>query len=223
VSEPRHMERLVLLEAALYSAGRPVDFDRLKTVIKTKSSKVVRKLIRELSGKYEARGSAMEVKALPEERAVMRLRSQYSKMVKRLTNRPLLTTGPLKTLSYIAFHQPVEQIKVVDSRGNHVYAHIRMMEEMGLITREKSNGRGYVIETTPYFSDYFGFGHDPLKSKIALRQMFSTMKIHKIDNGNGGSYEDDEPSHAGIDDGYVSKAEGELPKHIVDLLSDSDS
>jgi segregation and condensation protein B len=223
LNEQRHTARLILLEAALYSAGRPVDFNRLKTVIRTKSSKVVRKLIQELSEKYEARGSAMEVKALPEERAVMRLRSDYSNMVKRFTNRPLLTTGPLKTLSYIAFHQPVEQVKVVDSRGNHVYAHIRMMEEMGLITRERPNGRGYVIETTPYFSDYFGFGHDPLKSKIALRQMFSTMKIHKMDNGNGGRYEDGEPSHSDMDDEYASKAEGEMPKHIVDLPSDSDS
>jgi segregation and condensation protein B len=211
----------MLLEAALYSAGRPVDFDRLKTVIRTKSSKVVRKLIQELSEKYEARGSAMEVKALPEERAVMRLRSEYSIMVKSFTNRPLLTTGPLKTLSYIAFHQPVEQIKVVDSRGNHVYAHIRMMEEMGLITRDKPDGRGYVIATTPYFSDYFGFGHDPLKSKIALRQMFSTMKIHKMDNGNGGSYKEEESPSPDVDDGYASKAEGELPKHIADLPPDS--
>ena len=54
---------------------------------------------------------------------------------------------------------------------------------MGLITRERLNNRRFMVETTPYFADYFGFGQSPLKTKIQLRQMFSTMKIHKMDNG----------------------------------------
>ena len=45
------------------------------------------------------------------------------------------------------------------------------------------DNRGFMIETTRYFSEYFGFGYDPLKSKIQLRQMFNSLKIHKMDNG----------------------------------------
>jgi segregation and condensation protein B len=184
MSNPRDAERLAKLEAALYSAGRPVDMESLKQVVGTKSDKVIRKLIGELSDRYRARRSALEIKSLPGERAVMRLNEEYDKRVKRFTNRPLLTSGPLKTLSYVAYHQPVSQIQVVADRGTHVYSYLRMMEEMGLITRERPNGQGYVIETTPYFADYFGLSHGPLKTKVQLRQMFSTMKIHKMDNGN---------------------------------------
>ena len=187
MSNHRDMERLAMLEAALYAAGRPVDLESLKLVVGTRSDKVVLRLVEELSLRYEARRSALEVKTIPGERAVMRLKDVFERSVKRFTNRPLLTSGPLKTLSYIAYHQPVEQIKVVADRGTHVYSHLKMMEEMGLITRERLNGRGYIIETTPYFSDYFGFGHDPYKSKIQLRQMFSTMRIHKMENGDEGS------------------------------------
>jgi segregation and condensation protein B len=191
MNEARYLIRLATLEAALYSAGRPVDIESLKLVAKTKSTKVVLKLLKELSLRYQARRSALEVKVLPESRAVMRLKEEYDNTVKRFTNRPLLSVGPLKTLSYIAYHQPVEQVKVAADRGSHVYSHLRQMEEMGLITREKLSGKGYIIETTPYFSEYFGFGQDPMATKIQLRQMFSTIKIHKMDNGNGGSIESD--------------------------------
>jgi segregation and condensation protein B len=185
MNNQRKTERLSIIEAALYASGRPIDMESLKLAVRTRSNKVIWKLVWELAKRYELRGSALEVKALPGNRAVMRLKPKYSMMVKKFTNKPLLTSGPLKTLSYIAYHQPVEQIKVVADRGNHAYAHLKMMEEMGLITRERLNGRGYIIETTAYFSEYFGFGQDPMKSKLQLRQMFSTMKIHKLDNGNG--------------------------------------
>jgi segregation and condensation protein B len=183
MSDSRYQERLTVLEAALYAAGRPVDLEGLMLVVKTKSEKIIRKLVNELSIKYQTRRSALEVQMLPENRAVMRLREEFDSSVKKFTDRPLLSAGPMRTLSYIAYHQPVEQMKVVEDRGSHVYSHIRLMAEMGLITRKRLNNRGYMIETTRYFSEYFGFGYDPLKSKIQLRQMFNSMKIHKMDNG----------------------------------------
>ncbi len=183
MSDSRYQERLTVLEAALYAAGRPVDLEGLKLVVQTKSEKIIRKLVNELSIRYQTRRSALEVQMLPENRAVMRLREEFDSSVKKFTDRPLLSTGPLRTLSYIAYHQPVEQMKVVEDRGSHVYSHLRLMAEMGLITRKRLNNRGYMIETTRYLSEYFVFGYDPLKSKIQLRQMFNSMKIHKMDNG----------------------------------------
>ncbi|EMR73895.1 putative transcriptional regulator [Thaumarchaeota archaeon SCGC AB-539-E09] len=183
MSDSRYQERLTVLEAALYAAGRPVDIEGLKLVVQTKSEKIIRKLVSELSIRYQTRKSALEVQMLPGNRAVMRLKEEFDSSVKKFTDRPLLSTGPLRTLSYVAYHQPVEQMKVVEDRGSHVYSHLRLMEEMGLITRKRMDNRGFMIETTRYFSEYFGFGYDPLKSKIQLRQMFNSLKIHKMDNG----------------------------------------
>jgi len=171
-----------MLEAALYAAGRPVNISDLMNVIRTKSEKVIKSLLQDLAIKYEVRKSALEVRLLPDGLAVMRLKEQYDETVKRFTNRPLLSSGPLKTLSYIAYHHPVEQTQIIADRGNHVYSHLKKMEEMGLITREKVNG-SYLVETTPYFSEYFGFGQDPMKSKIQLRRIFSDLKIKKLENG----------------------------------------
>ena len=185
MSDPQNNKRLAMLEAALYAAGRPVDMESMKVVVRTKSDKVIARLIRELSLRYEARRSALEVKILPGNRAVMRLNQRYDQSVKRFTTRPLLTIGPLKTLSYVAYHQPVLQSQVVVDRGNHVYSHLKRMEDMGLITRERNENRAYVIETTPFFADYFGFGTDPSNTRIQLRRIFNQIKIHRLDNGEG--------------------------------------
>jgi len=213
----RQAKRLAVIEAALYAAGRPVTMADLQRVVRTRSEKVVHNLVRKLARRYEARGSALEIKELPGNRVILQLKSEFTKMVKRFNKRPLLTRGPLKTLSYVAYHQPVDQTKVVEDRGSHVYSHLKLMEEMGLITREKAEGRWFIIKTTPYFSDYFGFSHDPLKSRLQLRQMFNMMKITKLDNGNGGSERlMTEPQ---LQPKVLADAGGELPDGLMEYPS----
>jgi hypothetical protein len=75
----------------------------------------------------------------------------------------------------------------VEYRGNHIYSHLKRMEDMGLITRERNENRAYVLETTPFFADYFGFGTDPSNTRIQLRRIFNQIKIHRLDNGEGES------------------------------------
>ena len=113
----------------------------------------------------------------------MQLKQKYEDFVNQFNNKPLLKLGPLKTLSYIAFHQPVDQRQVITDRGSHVYSHLRMMENMGLIHRERTEDRSYVITTTPFYSDYFGFSHNPERSKIQLKKIFRELKITKMENG----------------------------------------
>ena len=177
--------RLAILEAALYAAGRPLDIGHLKQILHSRSDKNVLKLVRELTNKYASRDSALEIKELPGGRIILQLRSKFSKMIRRVSNKPLLTGGPLKTLSFIAYHQPVTQMRVISERGGHIYGQLKMMEEMGLITRERTGDKEIVVRTTPYFSDYFGFSEDPQKTRLQLHRMFSRMKITKLDNGNG--------------------------------------
>jgi segregation and condensation protein B len=172
------------LEAALYSAGRPLSLEDLKKVANTRSDNVIRRLIRRLFRRYEKRVGALEILSIDGSRVALQLKSKYDEMVKQFNRKPLLTIGPLKTLSYIAFHQPVDQRNVVDIRGTHVYGQLKTMESMGLIQRERIENRSYCITTTPFFSDYFGFSHDPAYTKIQLKQIFKKLKITKLENGD---------------------------------------
>ncbi len=108
---------------------------------------------------------------LEDERFVLQLKAEFTPRVRRLAVRPLLSKGPLKTLSYIAYRQPVLQPQVIDVRGHHAYLHLRELEDMGLINREKA-GRSKMLRTTEFFADYFGLSHDLRTMKRQLKNIF---------------------------------------------------
>jgi len=162
---------LALLEAALYVAGRPLDLNELCSVLKTRSKNKARKLAKMLMQEYVSRNTALEILELKDERYVLQLKAEFTPHVKKLVTRPLLSTGPLKTLSYIAYRQPISQKRVVEVRGHHVYGHIRLLKEMGLVAAERS-GRSTVLRTTEYFADYFGLSHDVVIMKKELKHVF---------------------------------------------------
>ena len=106
-----------------------------------------------------------------DERYVLQLKAEFTPLVKKLVNRPLLSSGPLKTLSYIAYRQPISQKRVIEVRGQHAYGHIKMLREMDLITPER-NGRSILLRTTDYFADYFGLAQDVTAMKRDLKRIF---------------------------------------------------
>ncbi len=162
---------LALLEAALYVAGRPLDLKTLASVLKTRSKKRVQRLAQQLIEIYKSRNTALELLALEDERYVLQLKAEYTPEVRRLAVRPLLSVGPLKTLSYIAYRQPVPQTQVIDVRGQHAYNHLKQLEDLELISRERA-GRSRVIRTTEFFADYFGLSHDLKTMKQQLKVVF---------------------------------------------------
>ena len=181
ISDKRQV-KLTELEAALYSAGHPLDMEELMQALGRRSEKIVLRYIEELAGKLKARGGALEVKTLPGNRAAMQLRPEYGRMVRQFTNRPLLTVGPLKTLGYIAYNQPIEQAQVLDYRGVHIYSQLRLLEDMALISRERTE-RGVIIKTTPFFSDYFELSQDSEKSRQQIIQLFSSLHPELVARG----------------------------------------
>jgi segregation and condensation protein B len=162
---------LRLLEAALYVAGRPLDLNELCSVLNTRSKKKTKKYAKLLIKEYSARNTALEILELKDERYVLQLKADYTPLVKKLVNRPLLSSGPLKTLSYIAYRQPVSQKRVVEVRGQHAYGHVKVLRDMGLVVAERA-GRSMALRTTDYFADYFGLAHDTATMKRELKRIF---------------------------------------------------
>ena len=162
---------LGLLEAALYVAGKPLDINELCAVLGTRSKKKAKKLAATLMKEYASRNTAMEILELKDERYVLQLKAEYTPLVKKLVNRPLLSSGPLKTLSYIAYRQPITQKRVIEVRGQHAYSHIKLLKDMGLIAAERS-GRSMALKTTDYFADYFGLLQDTTSMKKELKRIF---------------------------------------------------
>ena len=180
LKQERLTRELALLEAGLYVAGRPLDLKTLGSVTGTRSKKKVRKLAKTLVENYRNRDTALEVLELEGERFVMQLKAEYTAKVRKLATRPLLSAGPLKTLSYIAFRQPIPQTQVIDVRGHHAYGHLRQLEEMELIVRE-GIGRKKMIRTTEFFADFFGLSHDLRTMKRQLKSVFKDFAKPEVE------------------------------------------
>lgn len=167
----KKQRRLRLLEAALYVAGRPLNLNELCSVLNTRSKNKTKKYTTMLMQEYSARNTALEILELKDERYVLQLKADFTPLVKKLVNRPLLSSGPLKTLSYIAYRQPISQKRVIQVRGQHAYGHVKLLRDMGLVAAERA-GRSMTLRTTDYFADYFALTHDTATMKRELKRIF---------------------------------------------------
>jgi segregation and condensation protein B len=171
---------LAKLEAALYASGRPLSFKELSARLGLGSEEEASRLARRLSEMYRRDGSALEVRELPGGLVVMQLKADYVGLARRVSSRPVLTSGPLRTLSYVAYYQPVEQRRVALARGSNAYRHLKLLEEMGLIKRQR-RGRNIIVETTPEFASYLGLSSDRSTMKRQLSRIFKELELKALE------------------------------------------
>lgn len=174
----RNVTILNLLEAALYVAGRPLDLKTLGSIIKTRSKKRIQGYIQQLVKDYTLRDGALEIFKFKDGRYGLQLKADYVLLVKKLALRPLLTLGPLKTLAYIAYLQPITQSQVTTVRGSQAYNHIRELKRLGLLTTEKL-GRTQILQTSQVFADYFNLSRDSQLFKQQIKALIHSLETSK--------------------------------------------
>jgi segregation and condensation protein B len=172
--------KLAELEAILYASGRPVSLPALVAYLRLSSEMEVTTLIRKLSEAYDRDGSPLEVSEVTGERVVLQLKPNFNKQARRFSMKPILTAGPLRTLSFVAYNQPVEQREVATARGSQAYKHLRALDDMGLISRKK-DGRSTLISTTEDFADYLGLPSDRTSMRRQLRRIFRRLEVKQIE------------------------------------------
>ncbi len=173
-------DRLAKLEAVLYASGRPLSLATIVAHLKLENEQEARELANHLGEIYLADGSPLEIRYLPEDRVVLQLKTAYTKEARRFSLRPLLTAGPLRTLSYIAYNQPIEQREVAIARGSQSYQHIKQLVQMGLVMKE-GKGRTKLLRTTDDFADNLGLSRDRSAMKRQLRSLFSRLETEELE------------------------------------------
>jgi segregation and condensation protein B len=174
--EPRLPEDEIAarIEAALYSAGRPLSLDELIRASGTNSKEKTHRVVNDLAKKANSTFRAIEIVQLEDGKFVLQLRPQYTPLVRKFAQHPLLPSGALKTLSYIAYEQPVTSKRLVQIRGSQVYSHIKVLEQLQFVEHENL-GRLKVYRTTPKFQNYFGITDiNAVKSKLVTAATSST-------------------------------------------------
>ena len=160
-------EATARVEAALYSAGRPLKIEELIRASGTESRTKTHAIITNIMKKAKTAFKAIEVVTLPDGSYVFQLKPEYSGTVKKYASKPVLPKATLKTLSYIAYMQPISSKQLVETRGSGVYSHLKELRQLDFINHQNV-GRLKIFTTTEKFQKYFGIQGDvdDLKQKL---------------------------------------------------------
>lgn len=163
-------EATARIEAALYSAGRPLSIEDLIKASGTESRTKTLNLLNIIMKKAKVSFKAIEIVTLPDDSYVFQLKPEYSSTIRRYASKPILPNATLKTLSYIAYMQPISSKQLVETRGSGVYLHLKELRQLDYIENQNV-GRLKIYSTTTKFQKYFGIqgDADSLKQKLFKR------------------------------------------------------
>jgi len=152
-------EATARIEAALYSAGRPLRIEDIIRASGTESRTKTLELLNIIMKKTKNVFKALEITMLPDGSYVMQLKPEYSSTIKKYASKPVLPNATLKTLSYIAYMQPISSKQLVETRGSGVYSHLKELRQLDYISHQNV-GRLKIYSTTEKFQKYFGIQGD---------------------------------------------------------------
>jgi len=147
------------VEAALYSSYESLRISDIaaKTGLPVEE---VRTAVLDLRREYEERDSAIQIAKIGAEYRMM-LRPEYTEVTGNFA-RAELSGGVLRTLTTIAYYQPVLQSELLKTRGPRVYDDVHTLAEMDFVAKKRA-GNTWELTTTKKFSEYFGIGSTRIK------------------------------------------------------------
>ena len=143
------------VESILFSAGKPVSVQEIHEATEI-STRKIRKVLQELMEDYNVIRRdevSMEIVRAGNKYA-MQVKQEYADQSLTIAE-PDLDVNVLKTLSMIAFHQPVKQSDLRRMVGPKIYDHVDELVEMRLV-HTKQMGSTELLTTTKKFPEYFG-------------------------------------------------------------------
>ena len=147
------------VEAALFSSSENLRISEIaeKTGLPVEE---VRTAVMDLRREYEERDSAIQIAKIGTEYRMM-LRPEYSECTGTFAKAEL-AGGVLRTLTTIAYYQPVLQSELFNLRGPRVYDDVHTLVDMDFVARKRA-GNTWELTTTKKFVEYFGIGSTKIK------------------------------------------------------------
>ena len=148
------------LEALLFSSGRKMSVEELSRLSNSQTADIQNSLT-ELKMAYDEKGSSMML-VNEGDSWKLTVREQFLPLVQKIITETELSKTILETLAVIAFKYPIKQSDLIHVRTNKAYDHLKELEEMGYISRQK-HGRTNLIKLTQKFFEYFDLPEGKLR------------------------------------------------------------
>jgi len=160
-----------LIEATLFMSPKPVSIEEVSKVVNNKNLALLEGILSGLIEEYKLRDSAIEI-VRETDGFKMKVKKDFEQHVMHLAGTLQYSKAVMKTLAYIAYRQPVKQSQVIKFRSTKAYEEVKLLEEKGLISREKK-GVTFILRTTKKFLEYFGEDSVLLKENLEAEESTS--------------------------------------------------
>ncbi len=159
------------VEAVLFAVGKQIKEEDIARMCSS-SKENVQKALKELQDDYNKRESSVMI-TNTENIWKMSIKEAFLPLVRNIVTETDLDVQTMETLALIAYSSPILQSDVIEKRNASAYDHIKVLMDLGFITRAKK-GRTFVIKITEKFWEYF----DIEKSKA--HPMFDQFKTNEV-------------------------------------------
>ena len=159
------------VEAVLFAVGKQIKIEDIARMCNSNKENV-QKALKELQEDYNKRDSAVMI-TNTDDIWKMSIKENFLSLVRNIVTETDLDVQTMETLALIAYSSPILQSDVIDKRNASAYDHIKVLMDLGFITRNKK-GRTFVIRITEKFWEYF----DIEKSKA--HPMFNQFRANEV-------------------------------------------
>jgi segregation and condensation protein B len=143
------------LEAILFAGGAPLSVKELTEKAGESDFRAVQRALRHLGRAYAGRQTSLEIRRVGD-RYALQVREEFLPSVHSV--QPIeIRPRTLKSLTLIAYHQPMLQSVLVKMVGEYAYQEVAELLSFGLI-RAEPKGSTLELTTTSRFAEYFGIG-----------------------------------------------------------------
>ena len=168
-----------LVESVLFSASKPVSISEINEATNL-SRNQIKTTLEELKEDYNVtrkNETSMEVIKAGDKYA-MQVKKQYADQ-SAIISKPEIESNLLKTLTLIAFHQPIKQSNLRRMIGEKAYEQVDELVGLKLI-HAKKYGSTEMLTTTKLFPEYFGIeSTDPDEIKTFLMKNVTSKASKK--------------------------------------------
>jgi segregation and condensation protein B len=187
------------IEALLFASARRLNVEEIAQFTCLRDIDKIKLCLQELKAEYDAGASSMMI--LNEGDVwKMTVKDHYQPIVRRVVSQTELDKPLMQTLAVVAWKYPVLQADVIKIRHNKAYDHLKVLENMGFITRQMF-GRTKKITLTQRFFEYFD-----LPTKEEARELFKGIMPEYIQKKIVKDEKDIDEAERKIDDARLKKA-----------------
>lgn len=162
------------VEALLFAVAKRINLEDISKITGIRDDDKIKAALLELQADYENKGGSMVLHDEGDGFWKMTVKDHYNSIVEKVVSQTELDRPLMETLAVIAWKYPVLQADVIKIRHNKAYDHLKQLEVLGFVTRQRF-GRTNKLTLTQKFFEYFD-----LPSKEQAKEVFRDIIPEKI-------------------------------------------